>query len=499
MVRSASLSCLMFVVAAASCGDNGTEPPVGPPGLTIVSGAGANDTIDARLVQALVVEVHTPAGRGVPNAVVRFTSLSARRPDGWTTPGVLVGRLTDATLTSLVVDTTDANSRATALVQLGSVAGETGVEVTVPVLGLVDTARYRVRPGATDSVALTPLDTAVYVGASYAISGRTLDRHGNATDGTVVLTVGDTTVAEVAAASVTGRAYGRTAVVASSGPVRDTAWTSVVPTGVLAVTGYGGVIATVNLDGSGYRQIPVPRTYTGAGIAWAPDGSYLVAGFDDPRTLYRVTTDGGSTRLIAGAAPSVGEITAVDVSADGQETYFSAGYCNYNEVVYRVLGTDAYPVRVSAPVADECFGLVQANVSLSPDGAHAAVEHYGTPYDTPDVQILALASGVAEPLGLLGSHPRWSPRGDRIAYVGDNRVWVVSPDGTGLRAVSPFDAIFQPGLTWSPDGEWLVARYQPISWNVTSSLVLLRVATGDVIPLPPSLAALSTPQWKPTP
>ena len=394
MVRSASLSCLMFVVAAASCGDNGTEPPVGPPGLTIVSGAGANDTIDARLVQALVVEVHTPAGRGVPNAVVRFTSLSARRPDGWTTPGVLVGRLTDATLTSLVVDTTDANSRATALVQLGSVAGETGVEVTVPVLGLVDTARYRVRPGATDSVALTPLDTAVYVGASYAISGRTLDRHGNATDGTVVLTVGDITVAEVAAASVTGRAYGRTAVVASSGPVRDTAWTSVVPTGVLAVTGYGGVIATVNLDGSGYRQIPVPRTYTGAGIAWAPDGSYLVAGFDDPRTLYRVTTDGGSTRLIAGAAPSVGEITAVDVSADGQETYFSAGYCNYNEVVYRVLGTDAYPVRVSAPVADECFGLVQANVSLSPDGAHAAVEHYGTPYDTPDVQILALASGA---------------------------------------------------------------------------------------------------------
>ena len=164
-----------------------------------------------------------------------------------------------------------------------------------------------------------------------------------------------------------------------------------------------------------------------------------------------------------------------------------------------MLGTDAYPVRVSAPVADECFGLVQANVSLSPDGAHAAVEHYGTPYDTPDVQILALASGVAEPLGLLGSHPRWSPRGDRIAYVGDNRVWVVSPDGTGLRAVSPFDAIFQPGLTWSPDGEWLVARYQPISWNVTSSLVLLRVATGEVIPLPPSLAALSTPQWKPTP
>src|SRR5207249_11407586 len=101
--------------------------------------------------------------------------------------------------------------------------------------------------------------------------------------------------------------------------------------------------------------------------------------------------------------------------------------------------------------------------------------------------------------GVLDSRARRSPRGDRTAYVGANRVWVVSPDGAGRRAVSPFDAILQPGLTWSPDGEWLVARYQPVSWNVTSSLVLLRIATGEVIPLPASLAALSTPQWKPTP
>ena len=79
MVRSASLSCLMFVVAAASCGDNGTEPPVGPPGLTIVSGAGANDTVDARLVQALVVEVHTPAGRAAYESLASYPA-DARAP-----------------------------------------------------------------------------------------------------------------------------------------------------------------------------------------------------------------------------------------------------------------------------------------------------------------------------------------------------------------------------------------------------------------------------------
>jgi len=490
-------AALVSIALPAGCADGGTSPEIGSPGLTIVRGANITDTVDAPLAQALLIEVRTAEGAPVPAAVVRFTSLYASAPDGRQVAGVLVGRLTTERTSAFVVDTTNGRGRAAALVQLGPIAGEAGVQVTVPEFGFADTARYTVRPGATASVVLDPPDTAVYIGASYTVTAQTLDRHGNVTGGTVQLAVVDGAVAQVSGSTLTGRGYGRTAVVASSEHVRDTGWTSVVPAGVLAVTGYGGVVATVNLDGSGYRAIPVPRTYTGAGIAWAPDGSYLVGGFETPLTLFRVTTDGGSTRIITPAAAPVGAITAVDVSADGQWTFFSAGYCNYNEIVYRVLGTDAYPVRVSAPVAEECWNLVHARVALAPDGRRAAVEHYATAYDTPDVQILDLGSGVATPLGLLGSAPKWSPQGDRIAYVGGNRVWLVSPDGSGLRAASPYDAIFQPGVTWSPDGEWLVARYQPIEWNVTSYLVLLRVATGQMIRLPASLAALGNPAWKP--
>src|SRR5206468_11892244 len=127
-------------------------------------------------------------------------------------------------------------------------------------------------------------------------------------------------VARLTGGSVSGRTYGRTAIVGRVLGVRDTAWVSVIPEGVLAATDYtaaGSVIATINLDGSGYRQIPVPHTYTGAGLAWAPDASYLVSGFDSPKTLYRFTTGGTSTRVLS-STTVVGDITAVDISEIGR-------------------------------------------------------------------------------------------------------------------------------------------------------------------------------------
>jgi Tol biopolymer transport system component len=55
----------------------------------------------------------------------------------------------------------------------------------------------------------------------------------------------------------------------------------------------------------------------------------------------------------------------------------------------------------------------------------------------------------------IGTMPRWSPSGDRIAFVSQQRVWVTNPDGTGLRAVTP-DSVSvgeYPGLDWSADGQ----------------------------------------------
>src|SRR5439155_24608994 len=112
--------------------------------------------------------------------------------------------------------------------------------------------------------------------------------------------------------------------------------------------------------------IQVPHSYAGAGLAWAPDGSYLVGAFDSPIALYRFDLAGGSKLLTS--AFYVGQITAADVSHDGQLVYLSAGNCNYNEIVYKVLATGSGPTRVSTATADDCFDLVHADISLAPDG-----------------------------------------------------------------------------------------------------------------------------------
>ena len=504
LVGSRLANTLAVVLAALvlACRNDGTGPRVAASGLSLVAGSTATDTVDAQLVQALVVEVGDESGLAIPGVVARFTALPVRRPDGVVVAGALVGRLSAAGKGTLVVDTTDVRGRAAALVQLGPVAGEVGVEVSVPELGLADTARFTVLHGSADSIGLTPADSALFIAAHYVLTAQVLDRYNNVTGDAVGFSAVNASVADVSGATVTAKAYGRAAIVASAGGVRDTAWTSVVPFGVLGVSAPGPagiIVSTVNLDGSGFAQIPVAHTYTGAGLAWAPDGSYLVGGFDsDARALYRVTPAGVST-LVVPSGTSVGQITAVDVSADGQWIYFSAGNCNYNEIVYRVSLAGGGPQRVSAPVGDECFDMVQADVSLAPDGLQAVVDHYATPYAPSELQVVDIATGQATPLNIIGSHPKWSPRGDRIAFVDNGRVWVVSPDGSGANAISPLNMLFQPGLTWSPDGEWLVVHHQAISWNSTTQLVLLRVATREMIPLPPSFARWDNPAWNPAP
>ena len=501
--RLATTLAPVLAALTLACGNDGMGPQVAASGLTLVAGATATDTVDAQLIQALVVEVGDANGRAVRGVVVRFTSLPARLAGGQLVAGALVGPLSAQGQGTLVVDTTDVRGRSAVLVRLGPVAGPVGVEVSVPELGLADTARFTVLHGSADSVAVTPADSALFIGAHYTLTAQALDRYTNVTGDAVRFSAVNAGVANVSGATVTGRAYGRAAVVASAGGAQDTAWTSVVPPGVLGVTAPGPagiILATVSLDGSGFAQIPVSHTYTGAGLAWAPDGSYLVGGFDSGTpALYRVTPAGVAT-LVVPSGTSVGQITAVDVSADGQFIYFSAGYCNYNEIVYRVSSAGGTPQRVSAPVVgDECFDMVNAHVSLAPDGLKAVVEHYPTGYATPDLQVLDIATGQATPLNIIGSRPKWSPRGDRIAYVDNGRVWLVSPDGSGATAISPLNTVFQPGLTWSPDGAWLLVHHQPISWNTTTHLALLRVATREMIPLPASFAQWDNPAWNPSP
>jgi imidazolonepropionase-like amidohydrolase/Tol biopolymer transport system component len=99
------------------------------------------------------------------------------------------------------------------------------------------------------------------------------------------------------------------------------------------------------------------------------------------------------------------------------------------------------------------------NVDVSPDGRTIAFDLLG------DIYTLPIEGGTARRIssGLAFEHqPRFSPDGSRIAYTSDrgggDNIWVMSPDGTGARAVTNETFTLMNAPTWSPDGRFIAAR-----------------------------------------
>ena len=149
------------------------------PGITFIAGENVTDTIDAPLSQALHIVVRDTAGRAMPGVAVRFSSVRVARPDGTTAPSVLVGDVGAAGVSSFVSVTTSADGEALARIVMGRVAGAGAVAIEVPQIGISDTARYTVEPGAATQVVLPVADTTIEVGYALALTGRIEDRYGN--------------------------------------------------------------------------------------------------------------------------------------------------------------------------------------------------------------------------------------------------------------------------------------------------------------------------------
>jgi Tol biopolymer transport system component len=79
------------------------------------------------------------------------------------------------------------------------------------------------------------------------------------------------------------------------------------------------------------------------------------------------------------------------------------------------------------------------------------------------ITLVDLASMAVKRLPNVGSMPVFSPDGSKIAYIGANQdsggLFMTAADGSGVRAVSPSGHTYSVlgGLSWSPDGTWLLA------------------------------------------
>jgi hypothetical protein len=486
MRRHFLLIAAIFVVM--SCGDS-TGPGRGRPGLTLVSGYSLTDTIEAKPVRALVVEVRDDRGALVaPGTIVRFSPVLT----SYYQSEMMVAALTSTSYNNFATGETDAAGRAAVLVQMGPIAGLARIAISVPTLGVEDTARYTVLPGQPSAILLTPVDTAIYVGSSYTIRGGVVDRWDNVRTDPVVYTA-TPGVSVSSSGVVTASTLGRYTLTGTAGGVSEIVHLSVVPQATLAGLVYrsdGFHIVTVNLDGSGFHDVVrVSDGGIGPRPRWIPGTTTIiyteyVGGLQQLRT---VDASGKVSTFLPSPPATMTHQAEPSPSANAPVLYFSAYDSRCADYVYCLFrsGIDGTNPEVLGDViapAQETW-----HPAASPDGSKVAFATGGR------IKVFDYTTRTVSAWSVAGYYPAWSPDGTQIAYVQQygGPLYTVNSDGTNLRLISSGNGTYSESpVAWSPDSKWVIAQ------NVAYGLLdVIEVATGNVLPIANGAGYVSL-SWK---
>jgi Tol biopolymer transport system component len=258
----------------------------------------------------------------------------------------------------------------------------------------------------------------------------------------------------------------------------------------------GGIYA-LRSDGSNARWIYETVTRTvgpyamGFWPTWSPDGNQIA--FIDGSALKVVSASGGAPRLILPDTIGVSELYGLQYSADGQWIYFTRGMYGSQLTCWRVRPDATGLTQVS----EQRDWGVEAMPSPNPSGEWIAYQsNVSVPGNASfTIRIIAPTMSRRSEVDVPGYSPRWSPRGDRIAYLNDGgQLQLLTAAGVVAGTVGSGIAA-QPGFSWSYDGEWIVSVGD-------TGLRLVQLATGLVLPLPftgPDYQLLLHPSLRPTP
>lgn len=236
--------------------------------------------------------------------------------------------------------------------------------------------------------------------------------------------------------------------------------------GRIAYVGIDGTIRTIRPDGSGRKDLSPVGMVTGVSVS--PDGSRVA--FSQQAT--QTTDPYFSDVWVAGAdlrgATPVGAVPGTLASEptwspDGSRLAYVQGVpagllgIGYQQQLWVMNrdGTGRRPV-VALPGAVE-------RLEWAPKGDAVAF--------VVDGQETSAAIGVVHvdataPLPALVTHPpmigvdkpHWSPDARWLSFMDSSSLYVVRPDGTGLRRLGPGDSYpFNGGAVWSPDGRTLAS------------------------------------------
>lgn len=252
----------------------------------------------------------------------------------------------------------------------------------------------------------------------------------------------------------------------------------------------GPGLAIIHIDGTGYKWLAANADLP----TWLPDGTGILfvrqlSATDEFPHIYLTNLTGDTTRVIAPGGALVAEWYPVP-APDGQSIYFTGRTASEGYGVWRCGIDGTNPSRIGP--TPMLYGTgVDRVFSVSPDGRYVLFESARSGEQR--LATLDVNSGEVVELPFRGQIARWSPDGGRIAYVnwGLGAVHLVRIDGTDDRMVSnPKDTTYYgPGLTWSPDARYIVAR-------AVGGLHLIDVVTRGTTPLT-FAGPLGAPSWRP--
>ncbi len=224
---------------------------------------------------------------------------------------------------------------------------------------------------------------------------------------------------------------------------------------------------------------------------WSPDGAWLAFAMNSH--VYVTPTSGGLPRKISDFASSAGSPVwlpdshglIVTVERDDSE---------------QLLLTDRdgrWPRPLVTRTDGDCW-----EARPSPDGR--LVCYTFRPFNDLnrlDIHIVEVETGQIRELTMWPKvrnwHGRWSPDGSHIAFLsqqsGWNEVWLVRPDGDGLRQLTHL-GLDVADIAWSPDGTRLACT---LNHQGALHLALLDAQTGEATTLRADAGIYARPQWTP--